>query len=252
MIPDREGGDGSCWSGEGTPDRPSDSNPEKIPKTECAPLANVLGNVGGLLGNRRLRDNGEQGVILEQECRAMCVQEQHGVPPPEGSDGRTVTCCLFRDLPKELRTSKSTVLTCGKDRLSCHWEDRRQEVCSAAELKARALLEQELKSCAYAFLKKLKEKPLDVLLEAVESKGGVLGDCVVVSPADLRIGGQAVSPQYLLCRLFRWPDLQPSSQLKALCHCQSFRAQDSQMVCCNPYHYSRLCGPGEDAKSNDF
>ncbi|KAL6461533.1 hypothetical protein MHYP_G00296770 [Metynnis hypsauchen] len=246
VIPDREGGDGSSWSGEGGPDHPSDSNPEKIPKTESAPLANVLGNVGGLLGHRGLVDGGEHGVILEHESRVMCVQEQRGVPPCEGSDGRTVTCCLFKDLPKDLRTSKSAMLTRGKDGLPCHWEGRSgREVCGlgSADLKARALLEQELKRCANAFLKKLKEKPLDVLLEAVESKGGVPGDCVMVSPADLRIGGQAVSPQYLLCRLFRWPDLQPSAQLKALCHCQSFQAQDSQVMCCNPYHYSRLCGP---------
>ncbi|XP_066512737.1 mothers against decapentaplegic homolog 6-like [Hoplias malabaricus] len=239
VIPDSEGGH---ESGEGGPDRPSDSNPEKIPKTESASLANTLGHVGRLSGHQRiLLDAGEHGVVLAQDSRAMCVQEQHSVPPSEGSDGRTVKCCLFKDLPKDLRTSKSAALTRG---LSCRWEGRSsREVCASAELKARTHLEQELKRCAYAFLKKLKEKPLDVLLEAVESKGGVPGDCVMVTSADVRIGSQAVSPQYLLCRLFRWPDLQPSAQLKALCHCQSFRAQDSQTSCCNPYHYSRLCGP---------
>uniref|UniRef100_A0A4W4GVJ3 Mothers against decapentaplegic homolog n=1 Tax=Electrophorus electricus TaxID=8005 RepID=A0A4W4GVJ3_ELEEL len=140
------------------------------------------------------------------------------IPDAEGGDGSTrtdgtpVTCCLG----------------CGP---------------SAIDAKTRALLEQELKICTYAFLKKLKEKSLDVLLEAVECKGGVPGDCVTVHQTDLQIGGQAASPQYLLCRLFRWPDLALSTQLKALCHCQSFQAPNGQPECCNPYHYSRLCSP---------
>ncbi|XP_049326939.1 mothers against decapentaplegic homolog 6a [Astyanax mexicanus] len=256
VIPEREGGDGSSWNGEGVPsEQQSDSNPEKIPKTESAPLASdLLGNhIGGdhlsgnhsgnLLGNQALSTEsvGVPRILGEPESRAMCLPEQQSVPLSEGSEGRTVMCCLFRDLPKDLRTSKS-----GKDGPQCHYEGKGgREVCglASAELKARALVEQELKRCAYTFLKKLKEKPLDMLLEAVESKGGVLGDCVMVSPAELRIGSQEVSPQYLLCRLFRWPDMLPLSQLKALCHCQSFRTQDGQAVCCNPFHYSRLCGP---------
>uniref|UniRef100_A0A667YQ30 Mothers against decapentaplegic homolog n=1 Tax=Myripristis murdjan TaxID=586833 RepID=A0A667YQ30_9TELE len=103
-------------------------------------------------------------------------------------------------------------------------------------------LEEELKSLAYALLKRLKEKPLDALLKAVETKGGIPSECVMVPRADLRLGGHHVSPQYLLCKLFRWSDLQLSARLKALCHCQSFGAVDSAKVCCNPYHYSRLCG----------
>ncbi|EGW04315.1 Mothers against decapentaplegic-like 6 [Cricetulus griseus] len=34
-------------------------------------------------------------------------------------------------------------------------------------------------------------------------------------------------------------------ELKPLCGCHSFAAAaDGPMVCCNPYHFSRLCGPG--------
>jgi len=82
----------------------------------------------------------------------------------------------------------------------------------------------------------------------VESQGGMPSGCVLVSQTEVRIGGQLVSPQYLLCRLFRWPELRLSSLLKPLCHCQSFRAEDSQTLCCNPHHYSRLCGPVKDGK----
>uniref|UniRef100_A0A2I3HZI2 Mothers against decapentaplegic homolog n=1 Tax=Nomascus leucogenys TaxID=61853 RepID=A0A2I3HZI2_NOMLE len=106
------------------------------------------------------------------------------------------------------------------------------------------LLEQELKTVTYSLLKRLKERSLDTLLEAVESRGGVPGGCVLVPRADLRLGGQPAPPQLLLGRLFRWPDLQHAVELKPLCGCHSFAAAaDGPTVCCNPYHFSRLCGP---------
>uniref|UniRef100_A0A4W4H2Z5 Mothers against decapentaplegic homolog n=1 Tax=Electrophorus electricus TaxID=8005 RepID=A0A4W4H2Z5_ELEEL len=241
LIPDAEGGDGSTRSSEGGPSDSNDSNPEKIPKTEYAAESRV-----GLC-NPGLAESAESGIILEHDGGTMC-SERHGVPRCEGADGTPVTCCLFKDLPR------SDVPT--RDGLSCQWErenTRSRRGCgpSAIDAKTRALLEQELKICTYAFLKKLKEKSLDVLLEAVECKGGVPGDCVTVHQTDLQIGGQAASPQYLLCRLFRWPDLALSTQLKALCHCQSFQAPNGQPECCNPYHYSRLCSPGEDTQKKD-
>lgn len=82
----------------------------------------------------------------------------------------------------------------------------------------------------------------------MESRGGVPGGCVLVPRADLRLGGQPAPPQLLLGRLFRWPDLQHAVELKPLCGCHSFAAAaDGPTVCCNPYHFSRLCGPGERA-----
>lgn len=211
----KEGGDGG-------PDDWSDSNPEKVPRTEYA-----LGNNAGSC-SKRVEERGEPGVLIEQDG-----------PLDEGSEGRTVTCCLFKDLPR------------GKNRLACRVEHRNHNnysSLSGRELKNGAVTEQELKKCTYAFLKKLKEKSLDVLLEAVESQGGMPSGCVLVSQTEVRIGGQLLSPQYLLCRLFRWPDLRLSSLLKPLCHCQSFRAEESQTLCCNPHHYSRLCGPVKDGK----
>lgn len=108
------------------------------------------------------------------------------------------------------------------------------------------LLERELKAVTYALLKRLKERSLHSLLQAVESRGGTPGGCVLVARGELRLGGgQAAPPHLLLGKLFRWPDLQHPAELKALCECQSFGAADGPTVCCNPYHFSRLCGPGE-------
>lgn len=223
LIADGEEADGGSRSGD---------DPENISQTEPTPLGNSAGSSDTLA----LVESRGAELVLEQEGIQvdMCVQEERrGPPPSEESDGGTVTCCWFKDLHR------------SKSDLSDHWEIREHSARAR-----RTLLEQELSRCAYALLKKLKEKPLGVLLEAVESKGAVLGGCVVAPQAELHVGGHAVSPQYLLCRFFRWPDLQLASQLKALCCCQSFgAAPGSEAPCCNPYHYSRLCGPGEDARS---
>ncbi|KAA0723372.1 Mothers against decapentaplegic -like protein 6 [Triplophysa tibetana] len=212
---------------DGGVDEWSDSNPEKIPRTEYT----------GASCGVHVGESGEPGVFTEHDGEGLCAYNRHEGPP---SEGRTVTCCLFKDLPRGSQ---------GKNRLTCHVEHRNQNTCvsSARERKNGVVTEQELKKCTYAFLKKFKERSLDVLLEAVESHGGMPSGCVLASKTEVRIGGQLVSPKYLLCRLFRWPDLRLSSILKPLCYCQSFRAEDSQTVsCCNPHHYSLLCGPLRD------
>uniref|UniRef100_U3KEF4 Mothers against decapentaplegic homolog n=1 Tax=Ficedula albicollis TaxID=59894 RepID=U3KEF4_FICAL len=78
---------------------------------------------------------------------------------------------------------------------------------------------------------------------AVESRGGMPGGCVLVARTEVRLGGLAAPPHLLLGKLFRWPDLQHPAELKPLCECQSFGVADGPTVCCNPYHFSRLCGP---------
>ncbi|XP_055060443.2 mothers against decapentaplegic homolog 6a [Misgurnus anguillicaudatus] len=202
----------------------SDCNPEKISRTEYAP-----GHNGAFCGRR----GGESGEPGEHDGEGMCAQS----PQSEGSEGKTVTCCLFKDLSRGSQ---------GKSRFSCHVEHRNNSTCALSARERKHVTEQELKKCTYAFLKKLKEKSLEVLLEAVDSNGGMLSGCVLVSQTEVRIGGQLVSPKYLLCRLFRWPELRLSSALKPLCYCQSFRAEDQTVCCCNPYHYSQLCGPVKD------
>ena len=53
----------------------------------------------------------------------------------------------------------------------------------------------------------------------------------------------SVDPHLLSCQIWRWPDLTHSSELKRLPVCHS--AKDPVYVCCNPYHWSRLCKPGK-------
>lgn len=159
------------------------------------------------------------------------------------SDCETVTCCLFseRDAAGAPRDAGDPLAGAA---LEAAGGGRSREARSRL-----LLLEQELKTVTYSLLKRLKERSLDTLLEAVESRGGVPGGCVLVPRADLRLGGQPAPPQLLLGRLFRWPDLQHAVELKPLCGCHSFAAAaDGPTVCCNPYHFSRLCGPGERAR----
>lgn len=171
---------------------------------------------------------GDGDLLEEAGEAAAAAQEAEGGGPKEAgwwaqeSDGQTVGCCLFKER--------------GVDGASC------------SEGRSRlALLEQELKAVAYALLKRLKERSLDSLLEAVESRGGMPSGCVLVPRAEMevRLAGQAAPPQLLLGKLFRWPDLQCPAELKPLCECRSFGLPDGPTVCCNPYHFSRLCGPGK-------
>ncbi|XP_012286211.1 mothers against decapentaplegic homolog 6 [Orussus abietinus] len=57
-------------------------------------------------------------------------------------------------------------------------------------------------------------------------------------PQRCRVRG---APHLLCCQIWRWPDLSRPSELKRLPVCHS--AKDPVYVCCNPYHWSRLCKP---------
>nr|AEK81570.1 mothers against decapentaplegic-like 6 protein [Ptychodera flava] len=104
----------------------------------------------------------------------------------------------------------------------------------------------ELKSIAQSIFKRLKDKQLELLVQAVESKGGANSSCVLFPKGELQIGRRTVFPQVVLCQLFRWPDLRHSFELKSLTFCcEHCKLQDDgdSTICCNPYHLSRLCGP---------
>ncbi|XP_040425636.1 mothers against decapentaplegic homolog 6 isoform X1 [Cygnus olor] len=161
-----------------------------------------------------------------------------GPSPRRGreSGGRAVTCCLFG----ERQPGAPRAAPPGPDGGAPGGSPERR----GREARSRLLvLEQELKAVTYSLLKRLKERSLDSLLEAVESRGGMPSGCVLVARTEVRLGGQAAPPHLLLGKLFRWPDLQHPAELKPLCECQSFGVADGPTVCCNPYHFSRLCGP---------
>lgn len=251
MIPDTEGEDGNGKTSECCRDDLFGNNPEKIPKTELGPMTpsgSLVGDIGGVC-TRTIVESSGLGLTPDQDGGAVCVQEQRSPRSIQDRECRTVTCCLFKDRDhSELRGPESAQGI--RDSGSCHFVlrnlgPRDSGSPDAQEAMPRTVLEQELKSATYSLLKRLKEKALDTLLEAVEARGGMPSDCVMISRTELRLGGHVASPQLLVCKLYRWSDLQHPAQLKPLCECKSFGALDSPTVCCNPYHYSRLCGPGK-------
>ncbi|XP_007436349.1 mothers against decapentaplegic homolog 6-like [Python bivittatus] len=96
-----------------------------------------------------------------------------------------------------------------------------------------------LKPVAHALFKKLKDKELEQLLQAVESQGAGESGCVWVEPRGAK---PSLSASLLLCRLYRWPDLQQPHELKRLCFCKSAGGEGT-IHCCNPHHLSRLTLP---------
>ncbi|XP_006132169.2 mothers against decapentaplegic homolog 6 [Pelodiscus sinensis] len=219
VLPDRDGGDASARS---SPDQGGGTSkpPPPEPAWEIRPLT-----------RRPAGDAAEEGRGSPMAAPRRPAGDGESPAWAPESEGQTVTCCLFKEAGA---SSPARALRPA----ACPQEPRSREA------RARLLLlEQELKSVTYSLLKRLKERSLDSLLEAVESRGGVPGGCVLVPRTELRLGGQAAAPQLLLGKLFRWPDLQQAAELKPLCECQSFGLADSPTVCCNPYHFSRLCGP---------
>ncbi|XP_024052155.1 mothers against decapentaplegic homolog 7 isoform X2 [Terrapene carolina triunguis] len=108
--------------------------------------------------------------------------------------------------------------------------------------KAHLGSEAELKALTHAVLKRLKEKQLEVLLQAVESKGGARTACLLLpGKVDSKLGQHWYSLPLLLCKVFRWPDLRHCSEVKRLCCCESYGKTHPELVCCNPHHLSRLC-----------
>ncbi|NWV17919.1 SMAD7 protein, partial [Calcarius ornatus] len=100
----------------------------------------------------------------------------------------------------------------------------------------------ELKALTHAVLKRLKERQLEGLLHAVESRGGARTPCLLLpAKADSRLGQHWYPLPVLLCKVFRWPDLRHCSEVKRLCCCESYGKAHSELVCCNPHHLSRLC-----------
>ncbi|XP_059036874.1 mothers against decapentaplegic homolog 6 isoform X2 [Mustela lutreola] len=254
VVPDREEGGGGgggddedgSWGSRAEP-APRAREGGGCGRSEVRPVAprrprDAVGQRGAQGAGRRRRAGGPPRPMSEPGAGAgdspLDVAEPGGPGWLPESDCETVTCCLFseRDAAGAPRDAGDPLAGAA---LEAAGGGRSREAGSRL-----LLLEQELKTVTYSLLKRLKERSLDTLLEAVESRGGVPGGCVLVPRADLRLGGQPAPPQLLLGRLFRWPDLQHAVELKPLCGCHSFAAAaDGPTVCCNPYHFSRLCGP---------
>ena len=101
-----------------------------------------------------------------------------------------------------------------------------------------------VKSVANSLLKRLKETTLESLANAVENKG-ISSECIMLPKEGLRLGKRTVNPHVLCCQLWRWPELTGEHMMKALPECTS---SDSNSICCNPFHWSRLILPGKPKK----
>uniref|UniRef100_A0A1Y1KHV7 Mothers against decapentaplegic homolog n=1 Tax=Photinus pyralis TaxID=7054 RepID=A0A1Y1KHV7_PHOPY len=86
---------------------------------------------------------------------------------------------------------------------------------------------------AKGLLKKLNYDQLEILCTAVDSRGRDASNCVLLPPDN--------QPHVLCCRTWRWPEVHESGQLKRLPTCSS--VTDPVYICCNPYHWSRICLP---------
>ncbi|XP_067411628.1 mothers against decapentaplegic homolog 6 [Emydura macquarii macquarii] len=244
VIPDREGGDGSAGERHDPGGGGGSKTPEKNPCSEIRPVTRSLARDPTERGGRQPGQAGRGSPAALRSQPPEGAGESPGWAPE--SECQTVTCCLFKE--RELLGSRpaagaSSSSRAGQLRPAAFPLPAPPEPRSLEGRCRLPLLEPELKSVTYALLKRLKERSLDALLAAVESRGGMPGGCVLLPRTELRLGGQAAPPQLLLGQLFRWPDLQHPAELKPLYECQSFGVADGPTVCCNPYHFSRLCGP---------
>lgn len=237
LVTESDGRDGSR-RGEGGRNGPCGSHSGKLHRheqrsvTHTDPAAGLTGEAGDLTESVE-REEEEQP---DDDRGAMCAPEHRRSRRVQEGDSRTVTCCLFGEWDLRPR--------------SPYWAPRKDGGGPWQCAPRHTVLEDEFASTAYAFLKKLKERSLDALVKAIETKGS--SECVMVTSTELRLGAHHISPQYLLCKMYRWSDLPLSARLKTLCHCQGFGAAEGTKVCCNPYHYSRLCGPGKDISSGGW
>lgn len=96
-------------------------------------------------------------------------------------------------------------------------------------------VEDEQESCCSASEDSLSASPMRSERCCVGGKANV----VVPATRGSTEGRRSSDPHLLCCQIWRWPDLEHSSELKRLPICHS--AKDPVYICCNPYHWSRLC-----------
>lgn len=106
----------------------------------------------------------------------------------------------------------------------------------------------QMRSALNSILKRLDVDELELLLEAVKSKGRAHNQCIHVvqsassPPANTKDLGLETS--HTVCRAWRWTDLPCSTKLQALPNCQiphEGSIGDSVVrMCVNPYHWCRV------------
>lgn len=155
----------------------------------------------------------KRNTLVKRLWKARVAKKQYE------ASGETETC-LSSSPP-----SYCWCCCCNRYTSSC--SEQQQQQCYSAEMVRSDLL------------KRFKESQLEMLLAAIESRGADLSACVLL-PRDQP---PMLDPRLLCCQLWRWPDLRQATELKRLPVCRS--SKDTVYICCNPYHWSRLCKPGK-------
>eukprot|EP00118_Oscarella_pearsei_P028419 m.2103 g.2103 ORF g.2103 m.2103 type:complete len:368 (+) comp8295_c0_seq1:1214-2317(+) len=123
-----------------------------------------------------------------------------------------------------------------------------KQLWHSREVERGSDLEDRLYQACKAFFKRIKktsdiEELRDVILSARTADGGSPGPCFLVDALELDTTAGKYLPEVLACKLWRWPELPGSGQLKNLACCERrVRKSDDGRVCANPFHYGRLDG----------
>ena len=85
-------------------------------------------------------------------------------------------------------------------------------------------------------------------LEKALSQPNTVTKCVTIPQSldgRLQVGHRKGLPHVIYCRIWRWPDIQSSHELKPLDCCEFAFSRNKKEVCINPYHYRRVETPGK-------
>jgi len=100
-------------------------------------------------------------------------------------------------------------------------------------------------AAVYSVVELLDDRQLETLVTAVETGGtdGHVNECILVDDS------AHFARHVTCCRLWRWPVLQNSGDIRCVPWCQSKDGnggvlENGQAVCCHPYHWSHQLLPG--------
>jgi len=101
-------------------------------------------------------------------------------------------------------------------------------------------------AAVYSVVELLDDHQLETLVTAVETAGsdGHSSECIILDNSAAHF-----DPHVICCRLWRWPSLHHSGDIRCMPWCQSRHGnggvlESSQAVCCHPFHWSRQLFPG--------